>query len=46
MQPSHSEPIRPLQDNTLKQCMKLLACFHKSIKHAEEEIKQVYIKYS
>ena len=41
MQPPHSEPIQPQQDNTLKQCMKLLACFHGSIKHAEEDIKQV-----
>ena len=42
MQPPYIEPIQPEQDNTLKQCMKLLACFHESVKHAEQEIKQVY----
>ena len=42
MQPPQSEAMQIQQDDTLRQCMKLLASFHKSVKHAEEEIKQVH----
>ena len=41
MQMPHTHAIQPQQDDTLKQCMKLLACFHKSLKNAEMDIKQV-----
>ena len=41
MQPPHSDLMQPQQDDTLKQCMKLLACFHKTVKNAEKEIMEV-----